>query len=55
MEEHFILILEPPGSSLSADNSAFSIMWGHRKCRNKTLANDVLLADPCSKFLCVNF
>lgn len=51
MEEHFILILEPPDCSLSVDNAVFSIMQGWGKYSNKALAKDMLLIHPCSKLL----
>lgn len=51
MEEHFILILEPPDCSLSVDNEAFSIMHGQGKYSNKVLAKDLPLTHLCSKLL----
>lgn len=51
MEEHFILILEPPDCSLSVANTAFSIMHGQGKYSNKVLAKDLPLIHLCSKLL----
>lgn len=49
MEEHFILIPEPPDCSPSGANAAFSIMHGQGKYSNKVLAKDLPLTHLCSK------
>lgn len=51
MEEHFILIPEPPDCSPSGANAAFSIMHGQGKYSNKVLAKDLPLTHLCSKLL----